>query len=427
MKKILILMSDTGGGHRASADALRDAFNERYAAQLQVDMVDLWLDHTPPPFNRFPKGYRFLVDDLPWLWKSIYAAGGRPQATEPLLATASRLLSRTIGGVIRQHRPDLILSVHPLMQQIPLRVLRRMKRDTPFVTVVTDLINVHPLWYDCNVTLCFVPSQAAHDLALKAGLRPEQLRMHGLPIRPAFGRRQRPKAEIKRELGMLPGVPALLIVSGGEGMGRVGEIAQAVDRRLEVDGQERGEPVGQQVVICGRNQALEATLRAYPWSIPTVVKGYVDNIGDWMAACDCVVTKAGPGTIAEALALGLPIVLIGYIPGQETANVPYVLKNGVGVYDDDPLQVAEIISGWFGAERDVMAQFATRARQLGRAEAAFEIVDDIAALLQQRGTSPTSLVDGTDDDARVSVLSQQQECLQRIAAGERAARSRERV
>ncbi len=388
MKRILILMSDTGGGHRASADALRDAFNERYATQLHVDMVDLWLDHTPPPLNRAPMGYRFLVDDLPWLYKFIYAVGENPQTTEPLLATASRLLSRPISRVIRQYSPDLILSVHPLMQCIPWRVLKRMKRDIPFVTVVTDLINVHPVWYDRNVTLCFVPSQAAYNLALKAGLQPEQLRLHGLPIRPAFGRPQRPKAEIRRELGMLPDAPAVLIVSGGEGMGRIGEVAQAVDQRLAVDGQGRGKPAGQQVVVCGRNQRLEEDLRAWPWSIPTLVKGYVNNIWDWMAACDCVISKAGPGTIAEALALGLPVLVVGYIPGQETANVLYVLKNGVGVYNDDPRQVAEIISGWFGPERDVMAQFAERARHLGRSNATSQIVDDIAALLQQQGDAP---------------------------------------
>lgn len=36
----------------------------------------------------------------------------------------------------------------------------------------------------------------------------------------------------------------------------------------------------------------------------------------WMAAVDTIITKAGPGTIAEALISGLPILLNGNVPCQ---------------------------------------------------------------------------------------------------------------
>jgi 1,2-diacylglycerol 3-beta-galactosyltransferase len=381
MKKILILMSDTGGGHRASAEALQAAFQERHPDTLQVDMVDLWLDHTPPPLNQVPKGYRFLVDDVPWLYKLLYRVGEQPLAIEPLLRTASRLLSRPIGQVIRKHDPDLIVSVHPLMQEVPLRILRRLKRNTPFVTVITDLISVHPVWYRKDVTLCFVPSQTAYRLGLRAGLRPEQLRLRGLPIRPAFGRKPRPKAEVRQELGLLPDVPMLLMIGGGEGMGRMGETASAIAERLAADGQGQAGPLAQLVVVCGSNQRLEEELTQRTWPIPLLAKGYIPNIWDWMAACDCIITKAGPGTVAESMALGLPMVLSGFVPGQESANVPYVLRHGAGVYLEDPLMLAELLSGWLGPERDVMAQFAERSRLEGRPQATFQIVDEIAELL----------------------------------------------
>jgi len=382
VKKILILMSRAGGGgHQASAEALRDAFNERYGARLQVDMVDLWQDHTFPPLNQIPKSYRFLVDDAPWLYKFFYKVGEKPQAMEPLFTAASRVLSRPISQVIHRSNPDLIVSVHPLMQEIPLRILRRMRRSIPFVTVVTDLINAHALWFNKDVTLCFVASNTAYNMALQAGLRPEQLRLYGLPIRPAFARPPRPKLELRRELGMHPDAPAAIIVSGGEGMGRVAEIARVVAERLTAGSQSGGPPAGQLVVVCGRNEVLEQELRAVVWPIPTIVKGYVDNIWDWMAACDCIITKAGPGSIAEALALGMPIVLMGYIPGQETGNVPYVLRHGAGVYVEEPQQIAEVIAGWFRRERPIMAQFAQRAAQIGHPQATFQIVEEIAALV----------------------------------------------
>jgi 1,2-diacylglycerol 3-beta-galactosyltransferase len=383
MKRILILMSDTGGGHRASAEAIRDAFRERYGARFQVEMVDLWIKHTPPPLSHVPKAYRFLVDDVPWLYRFMYEVGERPQMVEALMRATARFLQPFVGRAIRAHDPDLIVSVHPLMQEIPLNVLAQMRWDVPFVTVVTDLVTIPPVWFEPGATLCFVPSEEGLRLALRAGLRAEQLRQYGLPIRPAFAGKPRPQAVLRQELGMAPELPSALIVGGGEGMGQLGDITRAVAARLAVDAQGKEQAAGQLVVICGRNQKLEQQLTAYPWPVPTIVKGFVEEIWDWMAASDCVVTKAGPGTIAEALALGLPILLSGYVPGQESGNVPYVLKHGVGVYVEDPRQIAEVISGWFGTERANLEQMAEKARQMGRPQAAYQIAEEIAGLLDE--------------------------------------------
>jgi 1,2-diacylglycerol 3-beta-galactosyltransferase len=278
-----------------------------------------------------------------------------------------------------------MVSVHPLVQQVVLKVLARMHRTTPFVTVVTDLVTVPPVWFSPEVALCFVPSDEAYRLARWAGLRDEQLRQHGLPIRPAFARPPRPKAELRRELGMNPEAPAALLVGGGEGMGPVGDIARAVAARLAREQGPGEPPAGQLVLVCGRNQRLHEEMLAHTWLVPTVVKGFVENIWDAMAACDCIITKAGPGTIAEACALGLPLVLSGYIAGQESGNVPYVLKNGVGVYAEDPWQVAAVVSGWFGPQRPILAQVSANALKLGRPQATFQIVDEIAALTTAKG------------------------------------------
>ena len=384
MKNVLILMSDTGGGHRASAEALRDAFGERYGSGIRVAMVDLWIKHTPPPLNQVPKAYRFLVDDVPWLYKVIYDVGEQTQWLDPLIKATAAFLQPFLGPAIRQHEPDLIVSVHPLMQEIPLQVLQRMRLHIPFVTVVTDLVTIPSVWFDPAVDLCFVPSAEGYRLGLRAGLQPEQLRELGLPIRPAFARNRRTKEIVRGELGMAPNLPAALIISGGEGMGRVSEIARAVAARLAVEAEGGKPPAGQLVVVCGRNVELRAQLETRDWPVPVVVKGFVEDIWDWMTACDCVITKAGPGTIAESLALGLPLLLSGYIPGQESGNVPYVLKHSVGVYADDPWQIAEVIAGWFGPQQANLDHLAENALRLGRPEAAFRIVEEIAQLLENR-------------------------------------------
>jgi 1,2-diacylglycerol 3-beta-galactosyltransferase len=301
------------------------------------------------------------------------------------MTAAARVLRPRVARAIREHAPDLMVSVHPLVQQVVLKVRAQTHRTTPFVTVVTDLVTVPPVWFSPQVTLCFVPSDEAYRLARRAGLREEQLRQCGLPIRPAFARKPRPKAELRRELGMNQDVPAALLVGGGEGMGPVGDIARAVAARLARERAPGEPPAGQLVVVCGRNQRLCEEMLAHTWPVPTVVKGFVENIWDPMAACDCIITKAGPGTIAEACALGLPLLLSGYVPGQETGNVPYVLKNGVGVYAEDPWQIAAVVNGWFGPQRPILAQVSANAFKLGRPQATFQIVDDIAALAATKG------------------------------------------
>jgi 1,2-diacylglycerol 3-beta-galactosyltransferase len=386
MERILILMTEAGGGgHFASAEALRDAFQEHCRDACSVEMLDIWSHYAPPPLSRVPASYRMLVDDLPWLYRLIYEAGERQEVTEPLMAAAARVLRIPVVRAIRRYEPSLIVSVHPLVQQIVIRVLRRLRAEMPFVTVVTDLVTIPPVWYSREVDLCFVPSEEAYDQGLRAGLDARQLRLCGLPIRSGFGKAPRPKAELRRELGFDADLPAALMVGGGEGMGQMAEVAKAIAAQLGGVSRRGQPPVGQLAVVCGRNQELMDDLKSYAWPIPVCIVGYASNIWDWMAASDLIVTKAGPGTIAEACALGLPMILTGYIPGQEAGNVPYVLRHGCGVYVEDPVQIATVVAGWLGPQRATMDQAASSARRLGRPRAAFDIAGTIAGMLPREG------------------------------------------
>ena len=90
--------------------------------------------------------------------------------------------------------PDLIISVHPLAQEFTVEALEAMGTQTPFVIVVTDLATGHPVWFHPAAQLAFVASQAAWDTALARGLRPDQLRLYGLPVRPEFAQPPRPRS-----------------------------------------------------------------------------------------------------------------------------------------------------------------------------------------------------------------------------------------
>jgi 1,2-diacylglycerol 3-beta-galactosyltransferase len=372
-------MSDTGGGHRASAEALIAAFRQASPRSLEVDMVDLWVDHTPEPIRRLPGTYSFLINRTPWLWRLLWYGGQRP-ATGRLVAGASYAVTRPwIRRYFMDFRPDLVVSVHPLLQEVPLRAARSVGIVAPFATVVTDLASAHATWFYPGVDLCFVASDEARRRALAAGLGAGQVRLHGLPVRPEFVARTTPRPQLRESRGLPAGLPAVLVMGGGEGMGDLGATVRALSDGLA--GGPEG-PVGQIVVICGRNRRVARELSETTWAVPVRVLGFVDDVADWMAACDCIVTKAGPGTIAEALIRGLPILLSGYVPGQEEGNVPFVVDGGVGAFETDPKAGADIVAAWFGPRRDALQAMSERAKHLARPEATHDIVADLLEMLE---------------------------------------------
>ncbi|MCC6455674.1 MAG: hypothetical protein IT328_12060 [Caldilineaceae bacterium] len=377
MKRVLILMSKTGGGHLASAQAIQATFAAHYGDEVEATIVDLLMDYLPWPMREAPKSYGWIANRTPWLWGTLYRAGHTSWLTDPIIGATVRLSATSIMEMFVHYRPDLIVSVHPLVQELALHALERLRADIPYAIVVTDLATIHPLWFDPQATRCFVASETAFQAGLKAGMSADQLRLFGLPVRPIFAQPTRPRLELRHELGMDPNLPAVLLVGGGDGIGRVAVIARAIGKRLAV----RGVPVGQMVIVCGRNRRLQTTLSNEQWRIPVQVQGFVSNMSDWMAASDCIVTKAGPGTIAESLIRGLPILLSGYIPGQEEGNVPYVVENEVGVFASEPAAIASQVARWFGPDRSELQRMSENAKRLANPHSTENIVAELASLI----------------------------------------------
>ena len=372
--RILILMSDTGGGHRASAQALQAAFVARHPGRFQVEIVDLWTDYTPWPINQMPYLYSPIIARALWFWKLLWAVFENERAFSAALRLVYLISRNELRKVLHAHRPHLIISVHPFMQHILLRLLEQEGVPIPFVTVVTDLASFHHGWFHARAERCFVASEPAAATARRHGLHAGQVRLLGLPVRPPFAGALPDQETARARLGLMDTAFTVLLLGGGEGMGPVAATAHAVARRLAATGK-----AVQLVVICGRNERLRQTLQGSDWPVPVQVCGFVNNMQEWMAASDCVITKAGPGTIAEALICGLPILLSGFIPGQEEGNVSYVVQNGVGAYRDSPEGIAATVSDWAGGNQ--LPQMSARARELARPRAAYDIVDEIVELL----------------------------------------------
>lgn len=312
-----------------------------------------------------------------WLWRLNFEFSSHKLVHEGIFGAFGAIASHTFAAAFDAFCPDLVVSVHPLMQHVPLRVLAARAKATgakapPFATVVTDLTSCHPTWFHPDVTACFVPTPEVAAQARRRGLTERQIVMHGLPIRPAFAAPLPPRAQLRRQLGLEPEGRCVLLMGGGEGMGRLESTATALAATLPHD--------AQVVVVCGRNAALAARLQARAWPLRVHVKGFLSNVDEWMGAADVVITKAGPGTIAEALIRGVPLLLNGAIPCQEEGNVPYVVDNGVGTFLTEPAAIAQQVAAWFGPASAELEAMARRAKALGRPRATYDIVRDLAAL-----------------------------------------------
>ncbi|XP_059635181.1 monogalactosyldiacylglycerol synthase 2, chloroplastic-like isoform X1 [Cornus florida] len=383
-KNVLILMSDTGGGHRASAEAIRDAFHLEFGDEYRIFVKDVWKEYTGWPLNDMERQYKFMVKHVQ-LWKVAFHSTSPRWIHSSYLAAIAAFYAKEVEAGLMEYKPDIIISVHPLMQHIPLWVLKwqGLQKKVIFVTVITDLNTCHRTWFHPAVNRCYCPSEEVAKRALLDSLEESQIRVFGLPIRPSFCRAVLSKDYLRVELEMDQNLPAVLLMGGGEGMGPVEETAKALGDSLYDE--ELGKPIGQLIIICGRNKLLASTLEPLEWKIPVKIRGFERQMEKWMGACDCIITKAGPGTIAEALIRGLPIILNDFIPGQEKGNVPYVVDNGAGVFTRSAKETARLVAEWFSTKTDELKKMSENALKLAQPNAVFDIVKDIHELACQRG------------------------------------------
>lgn len=366
--RILFLFSDTGGGHRSAAEAIIEALHHEYAGRIATEMVDIFREAAPRPLNHMPDWYPKMVL-VPQAWGAgFYLSNGRGRY-HIISAGAFPYVYKSIQRTLARYTCDLFVSVHPLAN---LPFLWTMgKNRPPFVTVVTDLVSAHTSWFNKGVDLCIVPTEIARQHALRNGLPPEKVKVIGLPVARGFCQPEGDKKQAREKLGLPQEMRLILLIGGGEGMGPIEEIARAIDA---------AELSAGLVIITGRNQTLKQRLELIRWRRPTFVLGFVRNMPDYMLAADILVSKAGPGTITEALNIGLPIILYSRLPGQESGNVEYVVGEGAGVWAPTPERIINALKRWL--EHPELLHEATRhARRLARPQAAREIARTLAVIL----------------------------------------------
>src|SRR3990172_9141123 len=332
-RRAVFLFSDTGGGHRSAAEAVAEAGARHAADDIEVLLVDALHKYAPTPFNRLPGLYPRMVR-TPRMWGMGFRVSNGRQRGRVLTTLIWPYVRRASQRLVAEVSADLFVSFHPLLIAPTLKALG--SAPPPFFAVVTDLVTGHSLWYHHRLELCFLPTAEAEHRALVNGMKPERLRVVGLPVAERFCAPPGDRAQLRAELGWPQDRPMVLVVGGGEGMGPLFETACAIARS--------GVHAGL-AIVTGRNANLRRRLEQVAWEIPTWVYGFEQRMPQMMQAATLLVTKAGPSTIAEAANAGLPVVLYSYLPGQEEGNVEYVVSGGLGRWAPGAVQTSAAVRG----------------------------------------------------------------------------------
>jgi 1,2-diacylglycerol 3-beta-galactosyltransferase len=370
-RRILFLFSDTGGGHRAAAEAIIAALQERHGDAVTCEMVDVFRSYSPPPFKYAPELYPIWIKRGRLSWTLSYHMSdrrGQPAVMTFMVRSIWRKFKAGLDRLFEEHPADLIVSVHPLFNTLSLASLRKLPQRPPFVTVVTDLVSTHAFWYTRHAERILVPTAPALERGLKLRIPAEKMRVTGLPVHPRFASGLVSRDEARAKLGWDAALPTILLIGGGEGMGPMYRIA----RRINALG-----AACQLAIIAGRNDSLREKLHGNAWNQPTHIYGFVTNMPELMAGADILITKAGPGTISEACMAGLPMIISDHVPGQEYGNIKYLIQHDAGIYARGPGRVAAVVEQWLGEPAAQLRLRAANARTLARPNAVWEIADEL--------------------------------------------------
>lgn len=370
---ILILFSDTGGGHRAAARSLEGALLQ-LEPRARIQMVDpLMGDQSSSSVIRRLAGlYSPMIQRSPAVWGAVYHSSNTRPAFAAIRGVFGGTVRRAIARAIQTGDPDLVLSVHPLLNHLAWQAIQRGGRRRGLVTVITDLVEFHRGWMFPRVDRIVVPTDAARQACLRAAIPEDKLRLLGLPVDlrfrpPAPGER----AAVRRRLGLDEDRFTILVAGGGEGSGKLVEQVRALSAR---------DANWQLIVVCGRNEKLRRRLSRVDFGHRALILGFVDNMPDLMRAADLSVGKAGPGAIGEALATGVPVLLTSYLPGQETQNVAFVEEMGIGQYVPKKELLRKAVLELTGEGSAAYRAMAAKAASISRPYASLDIAHECLQL-----------------------------------------------
>ena len=323
--KVDFIFFDAGGGHRAAANALRQVM-ERQESPLEVRLVNL--QEVLDAMDVFRKVTGLRLQDIYNLMLKKGWTLGSPELMVGMHWVIRLFHSRTVRlleAFWRERRPDMVVSLVPNLDRALCESLARALPGVPFVTILTDIADYPPhFWMEKQVQHFICGSAKAVEQALVMGHAEDKVhRVSGMILNPRFYEiaplAGELRAAARAKLGFDPAKPVGLVLFGGQGSAAMRQIARLLpDRQL--------------LLICGNNAKLRARLQSLPHNAPMFVEGFTNEVPRYMQLADYFIGKPGPGSISEAVAMRLPLIVEAnaWTLPQERYNAQWIREMGVG-------------------------------------------------------------------------------------------------
>jgi UDP-N-acetylglucosamine:LPS N-acetylglucosamine transferase len=383
VRRIEFVFFDAGGGHRAAATALKLAIESK---RLPWDVNPTNLQELLDQLDILKKYAGIRIQDF---YNTMLRNGwtlGSPQLMR-VLQLVIRLYHRPTVRLLEAHwretQPDMVVSFVPHFNRALCESLSHVFPGRPFVTVLTDIAD-YPLhfWIERQSQYVVCGSDRAVTQAQALGHPDERIfRASGMILHPRFYESPVENRDQERtRLGLRPGLPTALVLFGGHGSRAMLEIANRLESsRLNL----------QLVLICGKNEELAAALRAAKSRLPRFVEGFTTRVNYYMQLADFFIGKPGPGSVSEALAMRLPVIVEcnAWTLPQERYNAEWIIEKEVGLvlrsFRHINAAVAKLI------EPVTLARYRANAASLNN-RAVFEIPGMLDSILQQPGCVPAA-------------------------------------
>ncbi len=378
MRRIDFVFFDAGGGHRAAATALK-AVVEQQDLPWDVRLVNLQEVLDDYDFIRKATGIR-AQDVYNLVLKKGWTLGS-PQMTvamHGLIRLTHGTQVRVMKSFWSQSKPSLVVSVIPNFGRSLYDCLAATHPQAPLVTILTDFADYPPhFWIEPGQNQHYVCGTAkAVEQAAAMGYGPDRAhRVSGMILHPRFYEPvERDRAAERVRLGLKPDAPTGLILFGGQGSTEIRRILERLNS---------APAAAQYIAICGKNEKLRSDLASRRWNMPVFVEGYTAAIPLYMHLSDFFIGKPGPGSVSEALAMKLPVIVErnAWTLPQERYNAEWIHEQRVGLvlssFKEIASAVATLLSG------DTLESCKRNAARLDN-RAVFEIPPILARILEKQ-------------------------------------------
>lgn len=373
MIRIAIFSVSAGAGHVRAAQAIEATARAQFP-EVEVVHVDLMTLVSAPFRKTYTDGYLKVVGSSPSLWGYLYARTDRrdvDSALNRMRQAVERLNTRRFTNTLRKLDPDVVICTHFLPAQLLSREIAKGAFAKPVWVQVTDF-DLHASWIRERMTGYLAADDEVAWRMVDRGIPASTVHVTGIPVMPAFGQ-VLSRAECAAELGLDPGRLTVMLMAGSAGVTGIDDL---VDRLLPLDDRL------QLIALAGHNEQLLAALRrrAEHSSGRLVACGFTTTIERLMAASDVAVTKSGGLTTSECLAVGLPMIVVSPIPGQEEKNALFLLEHGAALQAGDASALAFRISRLID-DPTVLESLRRNAKALGKPDAGRHVIETVLGRL----------------------------------------------